>query len=152
MASSSLKRPPKQRLRLATAADVYGPTGTPVVAVHDGSIVYEVGDASGGTGSFVILKTNPDTTGQAYIFYYGHLGAGSIKVTSGQTVKAGDELGAIGTAADAEGTSPHLHIDAQSAPPATTREPCTNTACASPPFNFLNLQPALVKAYNALPD
>jgi hypothetical protein len=134
------------------AADIFDPTGTPVVAVRDGSIVYEVGGASGGTGSFVILKTNPDNEGKSYIYYYGHLGAGSVKVQTGQQVKAGDVLGAIGTAQDAQGTSPHLHIDAQLSPPATTREACTDAACAQPPFNFINLQPTLVKAYEALPN
>jgi murein DD-endopeptidase MepM/ murein hydrolase activator NlpD len=134
------------------AADIFGPTGTPVVAVRDGSIVYEVNDASGGTGSFVILKTAPDKQGKSYIYYYGHLGAGSVTVQSGQTVKAGDVVGAIGTAADAEGTAPHLHIDAELSPPATTREPCTNAACAQAPFNFLNIQPTFTAAYNGLPD
>ena len=80
--------------------------------------------------------------------YYAHMGKGSSKVRAGDTVTAGQEVGAIGAKADAEGTPTHLHFD-ELPPPYTSRVSCSDAACAKYPF--VNVQPELVAAYNALP-
>jgi len=127
------------------AADIHAPTGTTEVSITDGTIVFAHGN------SLAIKSNNPKSPTQ-YVFWYGHILGGSIKVKAGDTVKAGQVISQVGTVADADGTAPHLHVDAEPAPPATTRPPCADAACASSGFNFINLQPLLVAAYQGLPN
>lgn len=128
------------------AADIFADTGTPVLAAKGGKVVFGRNQPTGGTGSIIVVKGDDNN-----IYSYIHLKSGSVKFTGGETVKAGDQLAEVGTNEDAQNTPSHLHFDVQP-PPATTREGCTNQACAQPPFNFINPQPALVAAFNALPE
>lgn len=128
------------------AADIFADTGTPVVAARGGTVVFGRNEPTGGTGSIIVIKGDDNN-----IYSYIHLKSGSVKFSGGEKVKAGDQLAEVGTNEDAQNTPSHLHFDVQP-PPATTREGCTNQACAQPPFQFLNPQPALVAAFNALPD
>lgn len=127
------------------AADIFAPTGTIEVSVTDGTVVFA------NPNSLAIKSNNPKSPGQ-YVFWYGHILAGSIKVKGGDVVKAGQPISQVGTIADADGTPPHLHIDAEPAPPATTRPACSNAACATASFNFVNIQPLLVAAYQGVPN
>lgn len=129
------------------AADIMADTGTPVVAAKSGKVIFGKNNPEGGTGSSIAIMGDDKN-----VYWYGHLKSGSVLfTTAGATVKAGDKIGEVGTDADAQGTPSHLHIDVQP-PPATTREGCTNQACNQPPFKFLDIQPALIKAFASLPE
>jgi len=69
--------------------DINAPEGTPVTAVHPGTVDYA--DAFSGFGNLVIIDH-----GGNYYSLYGYLGA--VEVTRGQHVDAGTELGRVGTA------------------------------------------------------
>ena len=69
--------------------EISAPEGTPVAAVHPGTVDYA--DAFSGFGNLVILDH-----GGNYYSLYGYLG--SVEVTRGQHVDAGTELGRVGTA------------------------------------------------------
>ena len=69
--------------------EISAPEGTPVAAVHPGTVDYA--DAFSGFGNLVILDH-----GGNYYSLYGYLG--SVEVTRGQQVDAGTELGRVGTA------------------------------------------------------
>jgi hypothetical protein len=123
------------------AADIFAKTGTIVVAAVSGKVSQTAATSSVG---HVVTILGDDK----YTYYHAHMG--SIKVSLGQTIKAGDEIGAVGTAADAVYTAPHLHFD--KLPPGQNgkRPVCSGAACKVYPF--INIQPLLIKAYLSLPQ
>jgi murein DD-endopeptidase MepM/ murein hydrolase activator NlpD len=84
--------------------DIFAPFGTPVVAVHAGT-VHKVGtlDISGN-------RLWVYTPGGA-AFFYCHLSAFAPAAVDGAHVKAGTVLGFVGNTGDAEPTPPHLHFE-----------------------------------------
>jgi lysophospholipase L1-like esterase len=128
------------------AADIFVPTGTKVVAVKSGTVLTasDVADRPSSSGSRVTIKGDDDN-----IYYYAHMGAGTLVVEKGQTITAGTVLGEVGTNANAMGTPRHLHFDILP-PPHTSRVSCAAAACSSYPF--IEVQPGLVDAYNKLPE
>jgi murein hydrolase activator len=69
--------------------EIGAPEGTPVTAVHPGTVDYA--DPFSGFGNLVILDH-----GGNYYSLYGYLG--SVEVMRGQRIDAGTELGRVGTA------------------------------------------------------
>ncbi|MBA3758258.1 M23 family metallopeptidase, partial [Candidatus Saccharibacteria bacterium] len=126
------------------AADIFAPTGTTVVAARGGTVVTARDNDGSSVGSRVTIK---GTDGNLY--YYTHMGNGTIRVGAGDIITAGQEIGKVGTRADAVGTDMHLHFDALP-PPATSRPGCSGASCRSYPF--INVQPVLTQSFNALPD
>ena len=86
--------------RAHLGVDYAAPTGTPVISVADG-VVVESG-FSGGFGNMVVVQHNARQS-----TVYAHLS--KIAVRKGQTVKQGDNLGAVGATGWA--TGPHLHFE-----------------------------------------
>jgi murein DD-endopeptidase MepM/ murein hydrolase activator NlpD len=84
--------------------DIFAPFGTPVVAVHDGTIG-QVGTLPI-SGNRLWLHTK---SGAA--FFYCHLSAFAPTAVNGAHVKAGTVLGFVGNTGDAEPTPPHLHFE-----------------------------------------
>ena len=84
--------------------DLFGPRGTPVLAVSDGT-VFEVGWNVRG-GHRLWLR---DAAGNTY--YYAHLDAYTAAAHAGARVRAGQQLGTLGSSGDAERTPPHLHFE-----------------------------------------
>jgi hypothetical protein len=82
--------------------DIFAERGSPVVAISDGR-VYSVGTARLG-GNRLWLK---DRSG--YCYYYAHLE--SFTAVEGQVVKAGEQLGTVGSAGNEAGTPPMLHFE-----------------------------------------
>jgi murein DD-endopeptidase MepM/ murein hydrolase activator NlpD len=123
------------------AADIGVPVGTAVVAAKEGNIVMARNSASQCGSSVVILGSDN------HVYYYTHMLNGSVGVQAGQSVAAGAELGQVGDKAC--GTPPHLHFDMQP-PPARNRPSCSGAGCRS--VNFLEVQPALTKSFEALPE
>lgn len=126
------------------AGDIHVEPGTPVVAAKPGTVVRAV-NQSGGVGSRVAVKGAPD----GILYYYTHMTNGSVTLEEGATVAAKQPLGTVGDSGQAEGTAPHLHFDALP-PEYDYRVDCGGAACSSYPF--IDVQPLLVSAYQALAE
>jgi murein DD-endopeptidase MepM/ murein hydrolase activator NlpD len=88
--------------------DYRAASGTPVRAMHDGTIEYVrvQRDAAGndtGWGQYVVIN------GPAGRTLYAHLQIDSPTVAAGQTVQAGQVIGLSGSSGI--GTGPHLHVE-----------------------------------------
>lgn len=89
--------------------DYQAPEGTPIMAMHDGTVTYAGLDGS--NGNLIVIMTDrmfDYKDGEAYYkSYYGHLQTGSFKVTAGQKVKCGDVIALSGNTGMSIGA--HLH-------------------------------------------
>jgi murein DD-endopeptidase MepM/ murein hydrolase activator NlpD len=84
--------------------DMFAPLGTPVLAVHEGTLIQVGWSDIGGRQEW--LKDD-----QGNLFYYGHLSAYAPVAKVGAQVHAGDVIGFLGDSGDAQGTSYHLHFE-----------------------------------------
>ena len=91
---------PRSGGRTHEGVDMFAPYGTPLFAVADGYIYRVYNNTLGGLSINLI-----DTEGNMY--FYTHLSEASA--VSGQEVRAGDTIGAVGQSGNAAGTPPHLH-------------------------------------------
>jgi len=88
--------------RTHRGVDIFAPRGTPVLAASDGVVSRANTTAVGGNIVWV------NDAKRNLRLYYAHLD--SHTVTSGQRVKAGDQLGTVGNTGNAITTPPHLHF------------------------------------------
>jgi murein DD-endopeptidase MepM/ murein hydrolase activator NlpD len=86
------------------ALDIMAPSGTPVLAVADGTIEKLFTSDRGG---LTIYQFEP--SGQ-FSYYYAHLQAYAPGLAEGATVKRGDVLGTVGSTGNADPAAPHLHF------------------------------------------
>lgn len=90
--------------------DYQAPEGTPIMAMHEGTVTYAGLDGS--NGNLIVIMTDrmfDYKDGEAYFkTYYGHLQTGSFKVTAGQKVKCGDVIALSGNTGMSFGS--HLHM------------------------------------------
>ncbi|MFI8093533.1 M23 family metallopeptidase [Streptomyces sp. NPDC086080] len=101
------------------------PTGTPVVAVHGGTVVKSGGNGAGdgpAYGNAVVIKHGNGTYSQ-----YAHLS--SVNVKAGQVVKTGQKIALSGNTGNSSG--PHLHFEIRTSP---------NYGTAVDPAKFLRAQ------------
>lgn len=84
--------------------DLFGPRGTPVLAVASGTL-FEIGWNARG-GHRLWLRDAAGTT-----YYYAHLDAFTAAARTGARVHVGQPLGTLGSSGDAEHTPPHLHFE-----------------------------------------
>jgi murein DD-endopeptidase MepM/ murein hydrolase activator NlpD len=91
----------KKRNAFHSGIDIGAPLGTPVYASSDG-VIRQADFNKNGYGNLIIIEHAQDFT-----TYYGHLS--KIKVKVGQTVKKGDNIGAVGSTG--KSTGPHLHFE-----------------------------------------
>ena len=82
--------------------DVFAPYGSPVYAVEDGVITRASSNRLGGLA--IYLRGD---SGKRY--YYAHQSRNSV--SSGQRVRVGQVIGAVGTSGNAQGTPPHVHFE-----------------------------------------
>lgn len=82
------------------AMDIGAPTGNPVYASNNGTVIYAGWD--GGYG-----KTIRISHGNGIVSTYAHLS--SINVSVGQNVTKGDRIGGVGSTGNS--TGPHLHYE-----------------------------------------
>ncbi|MEU9381706.1 peptidoglycan DD-metalloendopeptidase family protein [Streptomyces sp. NPDC048279] len=88
-----------------TGVDFVVPTGTPVKAVGEGTVV--TAGWGGAYGNQVVIRL-----ADGYYAQYGHLSALSVSV--GQTVTAGQQIGFSGATGNV--TGPHLHFEIRTSP------------------------------------
>lgn len=125
--------------------DIFVKTGTPVVSATAGRVIFVENNAANDQfGARLQIKASSGD-----IYYYAHLLSGSITVNNGDVVRAGDQLGKVGTSADAEGTVSHLHVDITPAP-ARQRPECAGEACKH--YDWGDIKQLLEQAYNQLPS
>ena len=87
--------------------DIFGKTGTPEIAVHDGVVVDRGKNSDpddGGRGNYLAIYSPPDN----HSFVYMHMLKPS-PVQLGQRVHAGQVVGQLGCTGSCEG--PHLHFE-----------------------------------------
>ncbi|MBT2516418.1 M23 family metallopeptidase [Streptomyces sp. ISL-90] len=80
--------------------------GTPVMSIADGVVVLATEDG-GGLGVNVEVQHN--IGGELITSSYAHMQYGSLAVTVGQQVSAGQQIGLVGTTG--QSTGPHLHLE-----------------------------------------
>ncbi len=120
------------RFRPHTGVEFFNPAGTPVVAVANAVVHYAGTDAEvlfgpqpDFYGNLIVLQLSGVAyNGQAVYALYGHLSA--ISVEAGQSVAAGDQIGAVGGTGIASGGA-HLHFEVRIGDPmgyfTSTRNP-----------------------------
>lgn len=87
--------------------DMNGGEGAPIGAVADG-VVRQVTDYDdGGMGVHAIIDHTVD--GRLVSSVYAHMLSGSLSVSAGQTVVAGQQVGNVGSTG--QSTGPHLHLE-----------------------------------------
>ncbi|MFJ3638048.1 peptidoglycan DD-metalloendopeptidase family protein [Streptomyces sp. NPDC090112] len=84
-----------------TGSDYAAPAGTPVYAIRSGRIEW-AGSSKSGFGRWIGLRAD---NGRLYV--YAHLLSHSVR--AGQSVLAGQVIGAVGSTGTA--TGPHLHLE-----------------------------------------
>jgi murein DD-endopeptidase MepM/ murein hydrolase activator NlpD len=80
--------------------------GTPVMSIADGVVVLAT-ENGGGLGVNVEVQHN--IGGELITSSYAHMQYGSLAVSEGQRVSAGQQLGLVGTTG--QSTGPHLHLE-----------------------------------------
>lgn len=85
------------------AIDIGAPTGTPVVAADEGTVI-TAGWSPVGYGNLILIR-HPD----GFVTLYAHLS--SINVNYGDYVARGQRIGAVGSTG--RSTGPHLHFEIQ---------------------------------------
>jgi murein DD-endopeptidase MepM/ murein hydrolase activator NlpD len=86
--------------------DLLVPGGTPVHAIADGTVL--VSAVEGGYGQYVVIQSN--VGGHVVTSLYAHMGIGSQKVSTGETVTQGQVIGAVGSSGAATGFVLYLRI------------------------------------------
>lgn len=83
--------------------DFSAPLGTPIYAAHEGKVTAS-GPASG-FGNWIIVDFDEGKSSNVY----GHMQANDLKVKVGDTVKAGQQIAAVGN--EGQSSGPHLHFE-----------------------------------------
>ncbi|WP_372171015.1 M23 family metallopeptidase [Xanthomonas axonopodis] len=91
--------------RVHDAIDILAPTGTPVVAVADGTVEKLFTSERGG---LTIYQFEP---GGKYCYYYAHLERYADGLAEKQSIKRGQVIGYVGSTGNANPAAPHLHFE-----------------------------------------
>jgi len=86
------------------ALDIMAPSGTPVLAVAEGSVAKLFNSKQGGLAVYQF-----DNTGQ-WCFYYAHLDHYAPGLKEGTLLHKSEVLGYVGTSGDSPANAPHLHF------------------------------------------
>ena len=91
--------------RVHDAIDIMAATGTPVLAVADGTVEKLFTSERGG---LTVYQFEPDGV---YCYYYAHLDRYADGLAEKQKVKRGDVIGYVGSTGNASPDAPHLHFE-----------------------------------------
>ncbi|KGR56856.1 M23 family metallopeptidase [Xanthomonas vasicola] len=91
--------------RVHDAIDILAPTGTPVVAVADGTVEKLFTSDRGG---LTVYQFEP---GGTYCYYYAHLERYADGLAEKQSIKRGQVIGYVGSTGNANPAAPHLHFE-----------------------------------------
>lgn len=130
------------------AADIAAPTGTEVVAAVSGT-VQDTNDCTSHYNKYGCSVTIIGST-DSNVYFYTHMLPNSITVSIGQEIQAGQKIGEVGRAKDAENTSPHLHFDITSSK-YNYRASCVRGNCPIR-SDMIDVQPMLYNSFQVLPD
>lgn len=87
-----------------TGIDLSADTGTEIYAAYDGTV--EISTYSSSAGNYIAINHGKDSGGNILITMYLH--CSKLYVREGDTVKAGDVIGLVGSTGNS--TGPHLHF------------------------------------------
>jgi peptidoglycan LD-endopeptidase LytH len=90
--------------RTHEAIDIPSPSGTPVLAVANGTIVKLFISKPGGLTLYQFDST------ETFAYYYAHLNGYADGIVEGKQVKRGELIGYVGSTGNANPTAPHLHF------------------------------------------
>ena len=85
--------------------DIFGPIGTPVYAMADGTVIYSERRPNGGFGIAVSIRHD-----NGLVTKYAHLSR-LAGLRAGERVVGGQFIGSSGDSGNAQGTEPHLHFE-----------------------------------------
>ncbi|NJC31424.1 murein DD-endopeptidase MepM/ murein hydrolase activator NlpD [Xanthomonas arboricola] len=91
--------------RVHDAIDILAPTGTPVIAVADGTVEKLFNSERGG---LTVYQFDPSGT---YCYYYAHLERYADGLAEKQAIKRGQVIGYVGSTGNADPAAPHLHFE-----------------------------------------
>lgn len=91
---------------LHTGDDYAAPFGTPIHAIADGTVTFA--EFKAGYGYLTIIE-HVDTDGSKVESWYLHQAEGTQIALAGTEVKAGDQIGSVGSTGNS--TGPHLHLE-----------------------------------------
>ncbi|CEE35760.1 M23 family metallopeptidase [Xanthomonas citri pv. citri] len=91
--------------RVHDAIDILAPTGTPVVAVADGTVEKLFTSDRGG---LTVYQFEPSGK---YCYYYAHLERYADGLAEKQSIKRGQVIGYVGSTGNANPAAPHLHFE-----------------------------------------
>ncbi len=87
--------------------DYAAPMDTPIYAVADGVVVHAGGSYEGRSPNTIVVKHEID--GKVYESWYVHMYDHGVLVKEGDTIKAGQQIGLVGS--NGNSTGPHLHLE-----------------------------------------
>ncbi|MBC7990747.1 MAG: peptidoglycan DD-metalloendopeptidase family protein [Luteimonas sp.] len=90
--------------RAHEALDIMAPTGTPVLAVADGSVEKLFDSKQGG---LTIYQFEPSGR---YAYYYAHLQSFAPGLAEKKAIRQGEVIGYVGSTGNASPAAPHLHF------------------------------------------
>ncbi len=94
------RHPIKRSIKHHDGIDLAAPLGAPIRVIASGTVLYS--DPHGGYGRYIVVLHN-----DGYSSHYGH--CKEIKVRPGQTLRAGEIIGTVGSTGIS--TGPHLHFE-----------------------------------------
>jgi murein DD-endopeptidase MepM/ murein hydrolase activator NlpD len=100
--SNSFRVPRQNKSGIHGAIDVYAKKGTPIVSPVAGNVTSV---REGGKGGYTVTIMGDD----GHKYYFAHMESPS-RVSRGERINAGTNVGFVGNSGNASGTSPHLHM------------------------------------------
>ncbi|SJM59161.1 M23 family metallopeptidase [Gulosibacter sp. 10] len=87
--------------------------GTPVGSMAEGTVSLV---SNGGTTYGVYVEVEHEIDGQKVTTVYAHLQAGSVSVVEGQSIAAGEQIGAVGNTGNSSGAHLHFEVKVEGTP------------------------------------
>ncbi|WP_124055260.1 M23 family metallopeptidase [Arcanobacterium ihumii] len=93
--------------KLHEGQDFAASDGTPFYAVADGKVLHAGAGLDGAASNMIVVQH--EINGKTFTSWYLHMWSDGILVKEGDTVKAGQKIGLVGS--QGRSTGPHLHLE-----------------------------------------